>query len=155
MTTKRQIVELAYASVGLAGFAVDLQPEQMEHARRILDSQMATWAVKGIRLGWPIPSSPDAGDLDDETNLPDWAFQATYLNLGIAIAPMHGKAVTPDFKALARSAYDAMLISVVQPVSRQMPGGYPLGSGHKTYSGAPWSADPESNISTGNDELEL
>lgn len=155
MTTKRQIVELAYASVGLAGFAVDLQPEQMEHARRILDSQMATWNIKGIRLGWPIPSSPSGGDLDDETNLPDWALEATYLNLGIRIAPMHGKAVTPDFKASARAAYDAMLISVVRPVGRRMPGGYPLGAGHRTFSGASWSADPETTISTGNDELEL
>jgi len=71
MTTKRQIVELAYASVGLAGFVYDLQPEQLELARRILDSQMATLNIKGIRLGWPIPSSPDSGDLDEETNLPD------------------------------------------------------------------------------------
>ncbi len=155
MTTKRQIVEMAYASVGLALFSVDLQPEQMEAARRVLDSQMATWGIKGIRLGWPIPSSPDGGDLDDETNLPDWALEATYLALGIRIAPMHGKTVTPDYKAAARSAYDAMLINVVRPVSRKMPGGYPLGSGQKHIYGAAWSADPASTISTGNDELEL
>lgn len=155
MTTKRQIVEMAYASVGLALFMVDLQPEQMELARRVLDSQMATWNIKGIRVGWPIPSSPEIGDLDEETNLPDWALEATYLNLGIRIAPMHGKAVAPDYKVAARSAYDAMLISVVKPVSRQMPGGYPLGSGTKHIYGSAWSADPAPTISTGNDELEI
>ena len=155
MTTKRQIVELAYASVGLAGFAYDLQPEQLEHARRILDSMMATWNAKGIRVSWPIPSSPEVGDMDDELFLPDSALEACYLNLGIRIAPMHGKSVTPDYKASARFAYDAMLIDVVLPVSRQMPGGYPLGSGHKTFSGAAWSADPDSPLTTGNDELEL
>ena len=155
MTTKRQIVELAYASVGLAGFVYDLQPEQLELARRILDSQMATLNIKGIRLGWPIPSSPDGGDLDEETNLPDWALESTYLNLGIRIAPMHGKAVTPDYKASARFAYDAMLISIVQPVSRQMPAGYPLGSGYKTIIGTAWTTGPVDTLTTSNDELEL
>lgn len=155
MTTKRQIVEMAYASVGLAAYTFDLQPEQLENARRVLDSMMATWNAKGIRLGWPLPSDPNSGDMDEETNLPDSALEATYMNLGIRLAPMHGKAVPPDYRASARMAYDAMLIDVVQSVSREMPGGYPLGSGHKTFSGSAWSADPDPYISTGNDQLQV
>ena len=155
MTTKRQIIDMAYSSVGLAAFIYDLTPEQIESARRILDSMMATWNAKGIRVGWPIPSSPDMGDVDEETNLPDSALEAVYTNLAIRIAPMHGKQLAPDFKSVAKQAYDAMLIDVVRPGARKMPGGFPLGAGHKSYSGASWSADPAAVISTGNDELEL
>ena len=155
MTTKRQIIELAYASVGLAGFNYDLQPEQIEIARRILDSQMATWNAKGIRVAWPIPTSPDEGDVDETLDLPDYALEAVYTNLGIRIAPMHGKQVTPDFKATARLAYDAMLLKVVEAAPREMPGGYPLGAGHKSINGHAWTVAPDATLSTGNDELEL
>jgi hypothetical protein len=155
MTTKRQIVDMAYASIGLATHTFDLQPEQLENARRVLDAMMATWNAKGIRVGWPLPSDPNSGDMDEETYLPDSALEAAYMNLGVRIAPFHGKTVPPDYKASARIAYDAMLISIVKPVSREMPGGYPLGSGHKTFNGSAWSADPEARISTGTDWLDV
>ena len=155
MTTKRQIIEMAYSAVGLAGFVYDLQPEQVESARRMLDAMMASWNARGLRVGWPIPSSPDIGDVDEETNLPDSALEAVYLNLGPLLANMHGKQVTPMYLGMARAAKDTMMISLVKPAERKMPGGYPLGAGHKSVYGPAWSADPVSVISTGNDELEL
>lgn len=156
MTTKRQIIELAYSSVGLAGFIYDLTPEQVELARKMLDAQMAMWNAKGIRVAWPIPSSPEQGDIDEEIDLPDYALEATYLNLGIRIAPVHGKQVAPDYKTSARMAYDAMLINVVEPATREMPAGYPLGAGYKGFGiGRRWTTGPDPALSTGNDELEL
>lgn len=155
MTTKRQIIEMSYSAAGLAGFVYDLQPEQMETARRMLDAMMAQWNSQGIRLGWPIPSSPIDGDVDEETNLPDWALSAVYLSLGPLIANMHGKQMTPTYIGMMRAAKDSMMIQAVKPVSRQMPGGYPLGAGHKTYPGSAWSADPEPVISLGDSELEI
>jgi hypothetical protein len=155
MTTKRQIIEMSYSAVGLAGFIYDIQPEQIESARRMLDAMMAGWNARGLRVSWPIPSGPDRGDVDEETNLPDSALEAVYLNLGPLLANMHGKQVTPMYLGMARAAKDTMMISLVQPAKLVMPGGHPLGAGHKSYYGPAWSADPDPYISTGNDELEL
>jgi hypothetical protein len=93
--------------------------------------------------------------VDEETNLPDSALAAVYLSLGPLIANMHGKQVTPMYLGMMRSAKDAMLTQTVKPVARHMPGGYPLGAGHKTYTGIAWSADRESVVSLGDDELEI
>ena len=155
MTTKRQIIDMSYGSIGLAGYTFDLQPEQIEFARQMLDAMMAQLNAQGIRLGWPIPSSPTSGDVDEETNLPDWALAAVYLNLGPIIASAHGKQVTPMYLGMARAAKDAMFIQAVKPMARPMPGGFPLGAGHKTYWGSSWSADPSEIISLGDDELEI
>ena len=87
--------------------------------------------------------------------LPDSALEAVYLNLGPLLANMHGKQVTPMYLGMARAAKDTMMISLVEPAERKMPGGYPLGAGHKTYHGPAWSADPDSVLTTGNDEMEL
>lgn len=155
MTTKRQIIEMAYSAAGLAGFVYDLQPEQLESSRRMLDAMMAQWNAQGIRLGWPIPSSPIDGDVDEETNLPDSALAAVYLSLGPLVANMHGKQMTPNYIGMMRSAKDSMMTQAVKPVARQMPGGYPLGAGYKTFSGPAWSSAPEPVLSAGNEEIEL
>lgn len=49
--TKRDIVAMAFEEIGLAGYVFDLQPQQLEGALRRLDSMMATWNGKGLRLG--------------------------------------------------------------------------------------------------------
>ncbi len=153
MTTKRQIIELAYEAVGLAGYIYDLMPEQMESARRKLDAMMAEWNGRGINLAWPIPSSPDSGDVDEQTNLPDWALEAVYMSLGPRLANAHGKQVTPMYLAMMRAAFDTVLSRVVKPSPRKMPGGYPLGAGYKT-TGA-WSTEPTQVVSNSNEPIEL
>jgi P22 tail accessory factor len=153
MTTKRQIIAMAYEAVGLAGFIYDLMPEQMESARQKLDAMMAEWNGRGLNLSWPIPSSPENGDIDDETNLPDWALEAVYLSLGPRLANSHGKQVTPMYLAMMRAAKNGVMSRTVKPAARKMPGGFPLGAGYKTP--AAFSADPDAVISTNNEELEL
>ena len=69
--TKRDIVEQAFEEIGLASYVFDLQPQQLESALRRLDAMMATWNAKGIRLGYPLPSSPADSDLDQEVGVPD------------------------------------------------------------------------------------
>jgi hypothetical protein len=71
--SKRQFVYAAFEEIGLASYVFDLQPEQLESARRRLDAMMADWNGKGIRLGYPIPSSPQDGSIDEQTNVPDSA----------------------------------------------------------------------------------
>jgi len=71
--SKRQFVTAAFEEIGLASYVFDLNPEQMESALRRLDAMMADWNAKGIRLGYPLPSSPQNSDLDEQTNVPDSA----------------------------------------------------------------------------------
>mgnify|MGYP003525752305 CR=1 FL=1 len=52
--TKRQFVTQAFEEIGLAAYVFDLTPEQLQSALRRLDSMMASWNAKGIRLGYQI-----------------------------------------------------------------------------------------------------
>lgn len=157
MTTKRQLITDAFRFIGLAPVVYDLTPEQLEDARRSLDSMMATWNAKGVRVGFPIALNPDNGDLDEETNLPDGCREAVYTELGKRLAPTFGKVITPDQKTIARDAYQAMLaqLAVIRPMA--MPAGLPLGAGNRRFDNRPaWSTQDEEPILTGNDgELEV
>ena len=97
--TKRQFIEQAFDEIGLASYAFDLTPEQMQSALRRLDTMIAAWNALGIRLGYPLPSSPQDSDLDEQTNVPDRSNEAIYTNLAIKLAPSYGKQVMPDTKA--------------------------------------------------------
>jgi len=131
--TKRQFVTQAFEEIGLAAYVFDLTPEQLESALRRLDSMMASWNAKGIRLGYPIPASPDGSDLDQETNVPDSSNEAIYTNLGIRLAPGFGKTVSPDTKAMAKMAYDTLLSRAAMPPEQQLPGTMPSGAGNKPW----------------------
>lgn len=131
--TKRQFVTQAFEEIGLAAYVFDLTPEQLQSALRRLDSMMATWNAKGIRLGYPIPSNPDDSDLDQESGVPDSANEAIYLNLGIKLAPGFGKSVSTETKASAKLAYDTLLARAAMPVEQQLPGTMPAGAGNKPW----------------------
>lgn len=134
--TKRQFINQAFEEVGLAAYVFDLTPEQLQSAMYRLDSMMAAWNAKGIRLGYPVPSSPEAGDLDTGTNVPDSANEAIYLNLGVRLAPGFGKTVSNDTKSSAKQAYDTLLSRAAMPTEQQLPVTMPVGSGNK-----PWRID--------------
>lgn len=134
--TKRQFVTQAFEEIGLATYVFDLSPEQLQSGLRRLDSMMATWNTKGIRLGYPLPSSPQFSDLDAESEVPDSANEAIYLNLAIRIAPSFGKTPSVDTKATAKAAYDNLLSVAAMPVEMQLPGTLPVGAGNK-----PWNID--------------
>lgn len=142
--TKRQHVEQAFTELAL-GRGFDLDPEQLEDGLRRLDSMMALWDGKGIRLGYALPSSPDASNIDDDSGLPDTANEAVYLNLAIRLAPGYGKTISPDTRMLAKQAYDALLVDAAQPpahAARSVPvgaGGKPWRTG-RTFTSPP--ADP-------------
>jgi len=147
--TKRQFVEAAYEDIGLAGYVFDLMPEQLEAAIRRLDAMCEGWNGLGIRLSYPIPSSPQYANLDEQTNVPDCANEAIYTNLALRIAPMHGKAVSPDAKANAKLSYNAML-SKLAVVPQMQLGTMPAGAGQKRvyYPFIVQQADP---ITSGDD----
>lgn len=131
--TKRQFVLAAFEEIGLAAYTFDLQPDQLESARRRLDAMIADWNGKGIRLGYPIPSSPQDGSIDEETYVPDSAYEAIICNLGIRLAPSYGKQVMPSTMATAKQGYDTLLQRATFPLEQQMPSTMPAGAGNKPW----------------------
>lgn len=157
--TKREIVTNAFEEVGLASYAFDLQPEQLQAGLRRLDNMMATWNSRGLRIGYPLVNSPASSSLDDDTNVTDEAIEAIALNLAVRIAPMLGKTVSPDTKASARSAYMALLSrrSTV-PEMLNDANAIPAGAGNKYWriTGDPFLIQEERGLTTGQDaELDL
>lgn len=130
--TKRQIIEQAYEELGLAAMFFDLQPEQIENARRKLDTMVAGWSSKNIQIGYPLPSAANSSDVDQNTDVPDYAVEALYLNLAIKITPSHGKAIQPETKLQANVAYRNVLrIAMSNPPSMEYSCSLPSGAGNK------------------------
>lgn len=134
--SKRQFVEAAFEEIGLASYSFDLQPQQLESALRRLDAMLADWNGKGIRLGYPLPASPQLSDLDEQTSVPDAANQAVITNLAVRLAPGYGKQVMPGTLAVAKSSYDTILSRATFPMEQQFPDTLPSGAGNK-----PWRYD--------------
>lgn len=151
--TKQEFVNDAFDEIGLANYNFDLQPEQLQSAVRKLDRMMATWNGDGIRLGYPLPSSPSSSSLTTATNVPDSANDAIVLNLAISIAPSFGKQVSMETKAMAHSSYLSLLSDFAIPPQMQL-NDLPLGAGNK-----PWRTtnrefiDAEERLAVGNDSL--
>ena len=153
MMTKRDYIEQAFTEIGLAGYIFDLTPEELNSALRQLDGMMAMWNGRGIRLGWPAPSSPQGSDLDDETNITDMANEAIYCNLAVRIAPSFGKAVMGMTPFLAKQGYDLLLSLAAAPMERQFPSTMPAGAGNKpwrTYD-SPFLRPPQDPLLAGPD----
>ena len=151
--TKRQYVEQAFTEIGLAGYVFDITPEELNTALRQLDSMMAAWNAKGIRLGWPIPANPLNADLDDETEVTDAANEAIYCGLAVRIAPSFGKTITQTTAFLAKQAYDQLLAIAAAPMQRQFPQTMPAGAGNKpwrTYD-SPFLRPPQDPLLAGPD----
>jgi len=131
--TKRQFVSAALEEIGLASYVFDLGPEQQDNALRRLDAMIADWNGKGIRLGYPLPSSPQDSDLDEETNVPDSAYEAIICSLAIRLAPSFGKQVMIETKTTAKQGYDILLQRATFPLEQQLPATMPSGAGNKTW----------------------
>lgn len=134
--TRRQFVEQAFEEIGYASYTYDLEPEQLESAGRRLDAMVASWNGRGIRLGYPLPSSPEIADLDAETEVPDYANEAIYVNLALRIAPTVGKALAIETKINAKDLYKLLLQHASKPMEQQLPNTMPAGAGNK-----PWRFD--------------
>lgn len=134
--TKRQFITAAFEEIGLADYVFDLSPEQLEGALRRLDAMMMEWNAKGIRLGYPIASSPQDADLDTQTFTPDSAWEAVITNLAVRIAPGYGKTVSPDTKMIAKDGLNTLMQRAAFPLEKQLPETMPIGQGNK-----PWRWD--------------
>lgn len=131
--TKREFIEQAYDEIGLASYVYNLTAEQLQSALRRMDSMLAQWNAKGIRISYPLPGSPSESSLDSATNVPDSANEAIYTNLAIKIAPSHGKVVSQETKNTARESYTTLLSRATNPATMQLPGTMPSGAGNNRW----------------------
>jgi hypothetical protein len=150
--TKRQFVEGAYEELGITSYDFDLQSEDLESAMRRLDSMMAEWNAKGIRLSYPLPGSPLDGDLSEPSQVPDSANEAIITNLGIRLAPQLGKTVAIETKATAKAGYNTLLARASYPPKMQFPSTMPRGAGNKPrFTSSTFMPTPVENIDAGAD----
>lgn len=154
--TKRDIINRAFEEIGLASYVFDLQPEQLEGALQRLDAMMATWNAKGLRLGYPLPSSTAASSLTQELDVPDAALEAMHLNLAVRIAPGYGKTPSPDTKGAAKLSYNTLLSKSAHPVEMQLGNmTIPSGQGNKGWrdNRDPFLRHPADRLKAGPDSL--
>jgi hypothetical protein len=138
--TKRQFIQAAFSEIGMADYYFDLTADQLDSALRRLDAMMAEWNGRGLRFGYPLPSSPQDSVISDTTYVPDYANEAVILNLAVRLAPGYGKSISTQTLALAKSAYRDMSRLSAFPNEMQLPGSMPLGAGRKSV---PFSEEPE------------
>ena len=149
--TKRQFATQAFEEIGF-GYPYNLQPDQLQSAMYKLDAMMAQWNARGIRLGYPLPSSPQSSNLDDDTNVPDQAIEAIFLNLAIRLAPSFGKTVSVELKQFAKEAYNTVIAKAAFPVPQQITN-LPSGAGNKWWRDSfnPFLPEPEDTLDAGPD----
>jgi len=152
---KQELVKKAFEKIGLADYVFDLQPEQLQAAVVELDTMISAWNLSGIRLSYPLPSTPAGSNPTDDSNLPDMAVKAVYENLALALASNLGRPVMPELVRSAAQGKQALLAHGAQPAKLLLPRQMPAGAGHKTWRGQPGRPFLDNNdddtISTGND----
>lgn len=134
MWTKGNILDRAFKKIGL-GDAFNVTPEDRQDALTVLDSMMALWSSKGIRVGYAQSSDADGSDPDQDSGLPDTATEAVYLNLALRLADEFGKTLAPMTMVTAKQAYDTLLARANFPQEQQLPSFLPRGAGNKPWSG--------------------
>ena len=147
--TKRQLIDAAMNEIGLASYAFDLLPEQRENALRRLDSMMAEWNTRGLRLGYPVPDNPADSDLDADSNIPDAAWEAVITNLAIRVAPSYGKQINVATATTARHALNTILARASMPSEMKLPS-MPSGAGNKSFD-EPFLPEPDPDLIAGPD----
>ena len=130
--TKRQIINKAFAEIGLASYAFDISPDELQDALCVLDAMMAEWTVKGVVFDpvYPNPVDIGGGDIDAETNAPPQANAAMYKNLGIQLAPGFGKTPSNQTIVGAKSGFSLLAQAITVPCIRMT--GMIRGAGVKT-----------------------
>jgi len=128
-STKRDIVEDAFAEIGLAPYIFDLTSGMLERGLRRLEQYVAQLdASDNIRFGYPLSSNPD---LDDEINLPASVENMLVTNLAILIAPGHGKTVSTELTKAAGNAYKAVERKFSNVIPERDASRLPSGAGNK------------------------
>lgn len=138
--TKGELALSALEELGIAEYEFDISVEQKKAVIKRLDSMMAEWYGKGIKISFPISKVEDSS-VDDETGIPDWAWEAVITNLAIRIAPSYGKTVSMETRIAAKNSYNVLCKNFVEPKEMQLPS-IPKGAGYKNTD-SPFTPPPE------------
>jgi len=130
---KGDLVNEAFSELALAASVFDLTPSEQATALRRMDAMLATWAAKGVRIGYVFPSDPNGSQVTDDSGIPDSAAETVYTNLALRLAPGFGKQVPLDTRLNARQGYDMLLWNAAHPVEQQLPNTMPRGAGNKPW----------------------
>lgn len=117
---KRLVVTEAFTELGLAQYAFDIGPEELQAALRKLDAMMAMWDGKGVHIGYV--GGDGQGDINAETGVPAWADDAIISNLAVRLAPQFGKTVAPETRQAAMVAFNVVQAKTAQSKVRSLPG---------------------------------
>ena len=149
--SKKQFVQAALEEIGLAAHIFDASPEEIESGVRRLDAMIGQWNARGIRLGYPMPDSPENTVIDQKTSVPDSTNDAVITGLAVRLAPSYGKALARETKVNAKSGFDTLVLlsGVTSPLEKQFPNTMPVGAGHKVRrygNGNPFFGTPEDPV---------
>lgn len=149
--TKRQLIESAFEEAGLAAYAFDMTPEQVMSALKRLDALMAGLNQQGVQIGYSMSASPSDSDPDEDSGIPDGAYETVICGLAIRIAPSYGKQIGNDTRAAYQRGLDAIKVQTAYPVSVQLPSGYPMGAGNMRLAYNQFTLEQPARLSAGND----
>ena len=151
--SKQELIVQAFEEIGLASYVFDLSAEQLQSALRKLDAMMAAWNARGLRLGYPVPSTAGGSLLADSSNLKDEANEAVYMNLALKLASTLGKPVSQELKDAAKLGYNTLLSQASVPPEQQFPKDMPAGAGNKwrNQNRRPFLDDPTEGLDAGPD----
>jgi hypothetical protein len=152
--TKRQYINDALTELGLADYVFDLSPAELQSALRRLDSMMAQWEVRGIRVSYPSSSTPSGSDIDAVTSVPEAANTAIITNLAKLLAPSYGKSLSQETMATARKAIADLTTFTARIPEMQFPSTLPRGAGAKSWRGGyedPFFPSPSDPLLAGPD----
>jgi hypothetical protein len=145
--TKSDVIRQAFSEMGMGDYEFDLQPEDLQTALRKLDAMMAAWSgAGGIRIGFA--GGDGKGSIAADSTVPDWAYEALYLNLALRLCPDYGKTPSPLTMMAAKQARNAVR-SRTTPVATRTISGY-AGAGNSWY-GVTALQDQREGLATGTD----
>lgn len=154
--TRRQIIDLALTELGLSPEFYDVTPGQYQNAMTRLDVMVANWQSNSIRIGYNMPATAGAGDLDDDTGVPDTSIEALSIGLALRIAPSFGKQVSAETHDAFSDGWKNLLQNATSGIPQmQMPKTLPLGAGTKPWRLAqnPFAYPPQARIQGGSDDV--
>jgi hypothetical protein len=129
--TKLELVKGALTEIGLGSYMIDLSSDQLGESLSRLDAMLAEWNGRGIRLRYPIESSPGAVASDDDAGIPDWSYEAVITNLAIRLAPSYGIVTKRETNATATRGMNTLYARSAMPSNMRL-GPIPSGAGSKT-----------------------
>lgn len=133
--SKGDLIDEAYAEMALAGYEFDITPEEKNTAVRRLDTMMATWAARGINLGYNFGTTPTDTVLTADSGLQLIAVEAVYSNLALRLCAGKGKTIPVGTARGARQALDALLTAIAKAEvqEQQLPNRMGRGAGNKPW----------------------